>query len=44
MQPAIKLPPAPNAKEQAEIIKEVREYALNYTKGLPNFLTTQAGE
>jgi hypothetical protein len=39
--PKPKLPPAPNSEEQAEIIKEVREYALNYSKGLPNFLTTQ---
>jgi hypothetical protein len=36
-----KLPPAPDAAEQAEIIRDVREYALNYTKGLPNFLCTQ---
>ena len=35
------LPPVPNAEEQAAIIHEVREYALNYTKGLPNFLCTQ---
>jgi hypothetical protein len=39
--PKPKLPPAPNAVEQAAIIQEVREYALNYSKGLPNFLTTQ---
>jgi len=36
-----KLPPVPDAAEQAAIIREVREYALNYTKGLPNFLCTQ---
>ena len=36
-----KLPPVPDAAEQAEIIRDVREYALNYTKGLPNFLCTQ---
>src|ERR1035441_2332495 len=36
-----KTPPAPNSEEQAAIIEEVREYALNYTKSLPNFLTTQ---
>jgi hypothetical protein len=36
-----KLPPVPSAAEQAEIIREVREYALNYTKSLPNFLCTQ---
>src|ERR1035437_9857362 len=34
-------PPAPNAREQAAIIEEVREYALNYSKSLPNFLSTQ---
>jgi hypothetical protein len=34
-------PPAPNAMEQAAIIEEVREYALNYSKSLPNFLSTQ---
>src|SRR5664279_4207442 len=34
-------PPPPNSEEQAAIIEEVREYALNYTKSLPNFLTTQ---
>ena len=27
--------------EQAAIIDEVREYALNYSKSLPNFLSTQ---
>jgi hypothetical protein len=40
-QPVVQLPPAPNAPEQQAIIEEVREYALNYTKSLPNFLTTQ---
>src|ERR1035441_7146872 len=39
--PKVKLPPAPNAREQAAIIEEVREYALNYSKSLPNFLSTQ---
>ena len=37
----VELPPAPNAVEQAAIIDEVREYALNYSKSLPNFLSTQ---
>ena len=37
----MELPPAPNAEEQAAIIEEVREYALNYSKSLPNFLSTQ---
>ena len=39
--PRVELPPAPNAIEQAAIIDEVREYALNYSKSLPNFLSTQ---
>ena len=39
--PAPRTPPAPNAVEQAAIMEEVREYALNYSKSLPNFLTTQ---
>src|SRR5438067_1602604 len=33
--------PPPSSEEQAAIIGEVREWALNYTKGLPNFLCTQ---
>ena len=39
--PKVQLPPAPNAVEQAAIMDEVREYALNYSKSLPNFLSTQ---
>lgn len=39
--PKVELPPAPNAVEQAAIMEEVREYALNYSKSLPNFLSTQ---
>jgi hypothetical protein len=35
------LPPPPDARQQADIIEEVREYALNYTKNLPDFLCTQ---
>jgi len=35
------LPPVPNSEEQAAIIDEVREYALNYSKSLPNYLATQ---
>src|ERR1035438_890076 len=30
--PKVQLPPAPNAQEQAAIIEEVREIALNYSK------------
>jgi len=39
--PKVQLPTAPNSIEQAAIIDEVREYALNYSKSLPNFLSTQ---
>ncbi|HXK07203.1 MAG TPA: hypothetical protein VMS37_32715 [Verrucomicrobiae bacterium] len=35
------LPPVPNAEEQAAIIAAVREYALNYSRNLPNFLCAQ---
>jgi hypothetical protein len=37
----VQQPPAPTAQEQAEIIAEVREYALGYSKNLPNFLCAQ---
>jgi hypothetical protein len=40
-EPKVHLPPAPNAVEQAAIMDEVREYALNYSKSLPNYLVTQ---
>jgi hypothetical protein len=33
--------PPPNSIEQAKIIDEVRSYALNYTKQLPNFICVQ---
>lgn len=33
--------PPPSAEEQAAIIAEVREYAANYTKTLPDFICTQ---
>jgi hypothetical protein len=33
--------PPPSSEEQGTIINEAREYALNYTKSLPNFLCTQ---
>jgi hypothetical protein len=33
--------PPPSSEEQGKILDEVREYALNYTKSLPNFLCTQ---
>jgi hypothetical protein len=34
-------PPPPSEAEQKKIIEAAREYALNYTKGLPNYLCTQ---
>ena len=33
--------PPPSAEEQAAIINEVREYALNYSKSLPDYICTQ---
>jgi len=33
--------PPPSSEEQAAIISEVREYALNYSKTLPDFICTQ---
>jgi len=34
-------PKPPSAKEQAEILDAMREYALNYTKSLPNYICMQ---
>jgi hypothetical protein len=34
-------PKPPSAKEQAEVLDEMREYALNYTNSLPNYLCIQ---
>ena len=34
-------PPPPSSEEQGAIITEVREYALNYSKSLPNYLCTE---
>jgi hypothetical protein len=34
-------PPPPDSVEQAKIIEEAREYAINYTKQLPNFICVQ---
>jgi len=33
--------PPPTSEEQAAVIDEVREYALNYSKTLPDFICTQ---
>ncbi len=34
-------PPPPSSIEQAKIIDEARQYAMNYTKELPNFICVQ---
>ncbi len=34
-------PPPPSSEEQGKIIEQTREYALNYTKQLPNFICVQ---
>jgi hypothetical protein len=39
--PAYTPPPPPSSEEQQEIISEMREYAMTYTKKLPNFICTQ---
>ena len=33
--------PPPDSKEQASLLKDVTEYALQYAKSLPNFICTQ---
>src|ERR1039457_1387892 len=33
--------PPPSSEEQAAILDEVRQYALNYSKNLPDFICTQ---
>lgn len=39
--PVFKLPDPPTAAEQRALIEHLREYALNYTKRLPDFICTQ---
>jgi hypothetical protein len=34
-------PPPPSSEEQARVIEQAREYALNYTRQLPNFICVQ---
>jgi hypothetical protein len=34
-------PPPPDSEEQGKIIEATREYAMNYTKQLPNFICVQ---
>jgi len=40
-EPAPVLPPPPSSEEQAAVLDEVREYALAYSKNLPDFICTQ---
>jgi hypothetical protein len=42
--PAYKQPPPPPEAKQHEIIEAAREYALNYTKSLPDFVCAQITE
>jgi hypothetical protein len=37
----VQLPPAPTRQEQDEVMAAVREYALSYSRNLPNFLCAQ---
>ncbi len=39
--PALPVIPPPSLQEQKEIIRQVRDYALNYSKRLPDFICTQ---
>lgn len=40
-QPVAQLIPPPTEAEQRKLVEELREYALNYDKSLPDFLCTQ---
>jgi len=40
-QPVLEPIPPPTPEEQASVLKQVREYALGYTKHLPDFICTQ---
>jgi hypothetical protein len=40
-QPVLEPIPPPTPEEQASALKQVREYALSYTKHLPDFICTQ---
>ncbi|MGA2881210.1 MAG: hypothetical protein ABSG13_19850, partial [Bryobacteraceae bacterium] len=39
--PVVVPPPPPDSIEQAKVIDEAREYVVNYTKSLPNFICVQ---
>ena len=39
--PPVQEPP-PSAEQQKKVLDEAREYALNYSKGLPNFICAQS--
>ncbi len=39
--PAYVPPPPPSSEEQQEVISDIRDYAMNYSKSLPDFICTQ---
>ncbi|HZO56020.1 MAG TPA: hypothetical protein VFB63_25145 [Bryobacteraceae bacterium] len=39
--PVTKLPDPPSPEEQRKLIEDLRDYAINYTKRLPDFICTQ---
>jgi len=39
--PILKLPDPPSPEEQSALIEHLRDYAINYTKRLPDFICTQ---
>ncbi|MBS1873135.1 MAG: hypothetical protein JSU00_07960 [Acidobacteria bacterium] len=39
--PAYVPPPSPTSEEQGKVLQDAREYALNYTSRLPDFICTQ---
>jgi hypothetical protein len=39
--PVVQTIPPPSKEDQERVLREVRENALNYTKGLPDFICTQ---
>jgi hypothetical protein len=39
--PVVVPPPPPDSAEQGQVIQDAREYVLNYTKSLPNFICVQ---
>lgn len=39
--PSAPQPPAPDSQQQAKVLAETREYAINYSKKLPDFICAQ---